>query len=84
MSFSESELSDSDAELQDAFSKGKLKPGLNKLVEAPKQFVNNVVSKYSIKNVEEMDDGSTKNSEELAKEQEIKMYVKSVLKNLFQ
>ncbi|XP_074029745.1 probable rRNA-processing protein EBP2 homolog [Leptinotarsa decemlineata] len=42
MSFSESELSDSDAELQDAFSKGKLKPGLNKLVEAPKQFVNNV------------------------------------------
>ncbi|EFA10478.1 probable rRNA-processing protein EBP2 homolog [Tribolium castaneum] len=42
MSSSESELSDSDVELQEAFAEGRLKPGLNKVEAAPKQFVNNV------------------------------------------
>ncbi|XP_018579454.1 probable rRNA-processing protein EBP2 homolog [Anoplophora glabripennis] len=41
MSSSDSELSESDAELQQAFVDGKLKPGLN-IVETPKEFVNNV------------------------------------------
>ncbi|KAG5899504.1 hypothetical protein JTB14_015214 [Gonioctena quinquepunctata] len=42
MSFSDSELSESATELQNAFAEGKLKPGLNRVEEAPKQFVNNV------------------------------------------
>ncbi|CAH1156214.1 unnamed protein product [Phaedon cochleariae] len=42
MSSDESDLNDSDIELQDAFADGRLKPGLNKVEEAPKQFVNNV------------------------------------------
>ncbi|CAG9856823.1 unnamed protein product [Phyllotreta striolata] len=42
MNSSDSELSDSDAELQQALLDGKLKPGLNKIEEAPKQFVNNI------------------------------------------
>ncbi|XP_063929803.1 probable rRNA-processing protein EBP2 homolog [Zophobas morio] len=42
MSSSESELSDSDIELQEAFAEGRLKPGLNKVEAAPKQFTNNV------------------------------------------
>ncbi|XP_050304822.1 probable rRNA-processing protein EBP2 homolog [Anthonomus grandis grandis] len=40
-SSSDSELSDSDRELQEAFAEGKLKPGLNTVHQAPKQFVNN-------------------------------------------
>nr|CAH7755869.1 unnamed protein product [Callosobruchus chinensis] len=43
MSSSESELSDSDVELQKAFAEGKLKPGLNKVEEAPRHFTNNVI-----------------------------------------
>ncbi|XP_030761839.1 probable rRNA-processing protein EBP2 homolog [Sitophilus oryzae] len=39
---SDSELSDSDKELQEAFAEGKLKPGLNTVHEAPKSFINNV------------------------------------------
>ncbi|XP_066140262.1 probable rRNA-processing protein EBP2 homolog [Euwallacea fornicatus] len=39
---SESELSDSDKELQDAFVEGKLKPGLNIVEQAPKKFKNNL------------------------------------------
>ncbi|KAF2895424.1 hypothetical protein ILUMI_10752 [Ignelater luminosus] len=39
---SDSEYSGSDAELQEAFSHGLLKPGLNKAEEAPKRFVNNI------------------------------------------
>jgi rRNA-processing protein EBP2 len=42
MSSSESELSDSDVELQEAFAEGRLKPGLNLAEKAPKQFLNNV------------------------------------------
>ncbi|RZC31880.1 Ebp2 domain containing protein [Asbolus verrucosus] len=42
MSSSESELSESDVELQQAFVEGRLKPGLNTVEKAPKQFVNNV------------------------------------------
>ncbi|KAJ8928020.1 hypothetical protein NQ314_019431 [Rhamnusium bicolor] len=42
MSSSDSELSESDIELQRAFVEGKLKPGLNIVAQAPKQFVNNV------------------------------------------
>ncbi|XP_044746780.1 probable rRNA-processing protein EBP2 homolog [Coccinella septempunctata] len=42
MNSSESELSDSDVELQNAFAEGRLKPGLNIVEEAPKKFVNNV------------------------------------------
>lgn len=37
----ESEISDSDQELQTAFLEGKLKPGLNTVLAAPKKFVNN-------------------------------------------
>ncbi|XP_067846276.1 probable rRNA-processing protein EBP2 [Heptranchias perlo] len=44
VSMSDSEGSDlSDSELQDAYSKGLLKPGLNVVEEAKKQCVNNVV-----------------------------------------
>ncbi|CAG9761073.1 unnamed protein product [Ceutorhynchus assimilis] len=39
---SDSELSDSDRELQEAFVEGKLKPGLNTVHQAPKKAVNNV------------------------------------------
>ncbi|KAF7279159.1 hypothetical protein GWI33_007570 [Rhynchophorus ferrugineus] len=39
---SDSELSDSDRELQEAFAEGKLKPGLNAVTEEPKRFINNV------------------------------------------
>ncbi|KAL1497266.1 hypothetical protein ABEB36_008259 [Hypothenemus hampei] len=39
---SESELSDSDKELQVAFAEGKLKPGLNTVEKLPKQLLNNV------------------------------------------
>ncbi|ERL88825.1 hypothetical protein D910_06207 [Dendroctonus ponderosae] len=39
---SDSELSDSDRELQEAFAEGKLKPGLNTVQEVPKKRVNNV------------------------------------------
>ncbi|XP_072379395.1 probable rRNA-processing protein EBP2 homolog [Diabrotica undecimpunctata] len=39
---SDSELSDSDIELQQAFADGKLKPGLNTVEEGPKHFTNNV------------------------------------------
>lgn len=39
---SDSELSDSDVELQNAFSEGRIKPGLNKLEQAPRNFANNV------------------------------------------
>ncbi|XP_052256609.1 probable rRNA-processing protein EBP2 [Dreissena polymorpha] len=39
---SDSEAADSDEELQRAFAAGKLKPGLNVVVEAPKQSINNV------------------------------------------
>ncbi|XP_057653304.1 probable rRNA-processing protein EBP2 homolog [Diorhabda carinulata] len=42
MSSSDSELSDSDLELQQAFAEGRLKPGFNKVEQAPKQFVNNI------------------------------------------
>ncbi|XP_020385903.2 probable rRNA-processing protein EBP2 [Rhincodon typus] len=40
---SASDAEDSDLELQDAFSKGLLKPGLNVVEEAEKQYVNDVV-----------------------------------------
>lgn len=39
---SDSELSDSDKELQDAFARGLLKPGLNAEGRAPKKYVNNI------------------------------------------
>ncbi|CAH1775661.1 unnamed protein product [Owenia fusiformis] len=39
---SDSESNDSDTELQIAFAKGELKPGLNIPTAAPKQFINNV------------------------------------------
>ncbi|XP_045483531.1 probable rRNA-processing protein EBP2 homolog [Harmonia axyridis] len=43
MNSSDSEMSDSDIELQNAFADGRLKPGLNVVAEAPKKFINNVV-----------------------------------------
>jgi len=49
---SDSELSDSDKELQDAFAEGKLKPGLNTVERAPKKFVNNVEGlKYKLEEI---------------------------------
>ncbi|CAH1106533.1 unnamed protein product [Psylliodes chrysocephalus] len=39
---SDSELSDSDVELQEALLEGRLKPGLNKVEKVPKKFINNV------------------------------------------
>ncbi|CAH0554571.1 unnamed protein product [Brassicogethes aeneus] len=41
MSSSDSDLSDSDVELQEALADGRLKPGLNIVDQKPKQFVNN-------------------------------------------
>lgn len=43
MESEESEYSDSDAELQDALASGKLKPGLNQIIEkTTREYVNNV------------------------------------------
>ncbi|KAL3285485.1 hypothetical protein HHI36_000017 [Cryptolaemus montrouzieri] len=42
MESSDSEMSDSDVELQNAFAEGKLKPGLNIVQPAPKHLANNV------------------------------------------
>ncbi len=38
-------------QLQEAFAKGLLKPGMNVLVDKPKKFVNNMVSEFIITNL---------------------------------